>query len=90
MSEASAALVDEDLPPGAALTDLGVHRLKDLEAPVRIFQLSVAGLPAEFPPLRTVPGGAAAATWALRRDLGLGGSGSCRPTANRLGHSGRP
>ena len=69
VSEASAALVDEGLPPGAALTDLWVHRLEDLEAPVRIFQLSVAGLPAEFPPLRTVPGGAAAATRALRRDL---------------------
>ena len=36
---------------------------------MRIFQLSVAGLPAEFPPLRTVPGGAAAATRTLPRDL---------------------
>jgi hypothetical protein len=69
VSEASAALADKALPPDAVLTDLGVHRLKDLEAPVRIFQLSEAGLPAEFPPLRTVPGGAVAATRALRRDL---------------------
>jgi class 3 adenylate cyclase/tetratricopeptide (TPR) repeat protein len=69
VSEASAGLVGEVLPPGAALTDLGVHRLKDLEAPVRIFQLSAAGLPAEFPPLRTVPGGPAAATRTLPRDL---------------------
>ena len=36
---------------------------------MRIFQLRVAGLPAEFPPLRTVPGGAAAATRTLPRDL---------------------
>ena len=69
LSAASAALVRETLPPGAALADLGVHRLKDLEEPVRIFQLRAAGLQAEFPPLRTVPGGAAAATRTLPRDL---------------------
>jgi class 3 adenylate cyclase len=69
VSEASAARVRGVLPPGAGLADLGVHRLKDLEGLVRIFQLSVAGLPAEFPPLRTVPGGAAAATRTLPRDL---------------------
>ena len=69
VSQASSALVGEALPPGAALVDLGVHRLKDLDHPVRIFQLRAAGLEAEFPPLRTVPGGAAAATRTLPRDL---------------------
>ena len=69
VSEAAAALLGGALPPGAVLADLGIHRLKDLDHPVRIFQLSVAGLPAEFPPLRTVPGGAAAATRTLPRDL---------------------
>jgi len=69
LSQASVALVREALPPGAALGDLGVHRLKDLEQPERIFQLRAAGLPGEFPPLRTVPGGAAAATRTLPRDL---------------------
>jgi len=69
VSEASAALVGEALPPGAGLGDLGVYRLKDLEGPVRIFQLRAAGLQVEFPPLRTVPGGAAAATRTLPRDL---------------------
>ncbi len=69
VSQASAALVGEVLPLGAVLADLGVHRLKDLEHPVRIFQLRAAGLPGEFPPLRTVPGGAAAATRSLPRDL---------------------
>jgi class 3 adenylate cyclase len=57
VSAASAALVGGGLPPGAALVDLGVHRLKDLQDPVRIFQLQAEGLPAGFPPLRTVPGG---------------------------------
>ena len=69
LSQASAALVRETLPPGAALGDLGVHRLKDLDQPERIFQLNVASLPAEFPPLRTVPGGVAAASRTLPRDL---------------------
>jgi class 3 adenylate cyclase/tetratricopeptide (TPR) repeat protein len=69
VSEASAGLLGEGLPPGAALKDLGVYRLKDVDHPVRIFQLRAAGLPAEFPPLRTVPGGVAAATRTLPRDL---------------------
>jgi class 3 adenylate cyclase len=54
LSETTAALVRSSLPPGAALRDLGVHRLKDLGRPEQIFQLDVAGLPAEFPPLRSL------------------------------------
>jgi predicted ATPase/class 3 adenylate cyclase len=54
VSDTAAALVRDWLPPGAALTDLGSHRLKDLGRPERIFQLDGAGLPAEFPPLRSL------------------------------------
>jgi predicted ATPase/class 3 adenylate cyclase len=54
LSETTAALVRDALPPGAALTDLGMHRLKDLGRPERIFQLQAAGLQAEFPPLRSL------------------------------------
>jgi predicted ATPase/class 3 adenylate cyclase len=54
VSETAAALVRDWLPPGAALTDLGSHRLKDLGRPEQIFQLHAAGLPAEFPPLRSL------------------------------------
>jgi predicted ATPase/class 3 adenylate cyclase len=54
VSEAAAALVRDWLPAGAALTDLGVHRLKDMGRPERIFQLQAAGLRAEFPPLRSL------------------------------------
>jgi predicted ATPase/class 3 adenylate cyclase len=54
VSEAAAVLVRDWLPPGAALTDLGSHRLKDLGRPERIFQLHGAGLQAEFPPLRSL------------------------------------
>ena len=54
VSEAAAVLVRDGLPPGAALADLGSHRLKDLGRPERIFQLQAAGLPAGFPPLRSL------------------------------------
>jgi predicted ATPase/class 3 adenylate cyclase len=54
VSEAAAVLVRDGLPPGAALADLGVHRLKDLGRPERIFQLTAAGLAAGFPPLRSL------------------------------------
>jgi len=54
VSEAAAVLVRDGLPPGAALADLGVHRLKDLSRPERIFQLQAAGLQSEFPPLRSL------------------------------------
>ena len=54
LSETAAALVRDWLPSGAALRDLGTHRLKDLGRPEQIFQLHVAGLQAEFPPLRSL------------------------------------
>jgi predicted ATPase/class 3 adenylate cyclase len=54
LSETAAALVRDRLPPGAALADLGLHRLKDLGRPEEIFQLNAPGLQAEFPPLRSL------------------------------------
>ena len=54
LSEAAAALVRDSLPTEAVLRDLGVHRLKDLGRPEHIFQLQAPGLPAEFPPLRSL------------------------------------
>lgn len=39
---------------GVDFEDLGEHVLKDLARPVRIFQLSGAGLDREFPPLRSL------------------------------------
>lgn len=44
VSAATAALLEDE-----PLRDLGSHRLKDFDAPVRLFQLGVA----DFPPLRT-------------------------------------
>jgi predicted ATPase/class 3 adenylate cyclase len=54
VSETAAALVRDRLPPGVSLADLGVHRLKDLGRPERIFQLQAADLQAGFPPLRSL------------------------------------
>jgi predicted ATPase/class 3 adenylate cyclase len=53
VSAAAAELAGDDIPPGTALVDLGVHRLADLSRPDRIFQLSSEGLEETFPPLRT-------------------------------------
>jgi predicted ATPase/class 3 adenylate cyclase len=37
-----------------ALKDLGVHRLKDLSEPQRLYQLHDESLPSEFPPVRSL------------------------------------
>jgi predicted ATPase/class 3 adenylate cyclase len=47
-------LAYSDLPAGASLLDLGSHRLKDLTEPEQVWQLTIAGLPAEFPSLRSL------------------------------------
>jgi predicted ATPase/class 3 adenylate cyclase len=54
VSDTTRALVEPDLPPTFALLDLGLHRLKDLAHPERLYQLSVEGLPPKFPPLRSL------------------------------------
>ncbi|MBI3977330.1 MAG: adenylate/guanylate cyclase domain-containing protein, partial [Chloroflexi bacterium] len=54
LSLPTAELVREALPARASLRDLGEHRLKDLQRPEQVFQLVVPGLPADFPPLRTL------------------------------------
>jgi len=54
ISGSAAELADQQLPPGITLRDLGEHRLKDLTAPERVFQLLGAGLQAEFPKLRSL------------------------------------
>jgi DNA-binding SARP family transcriptional activator/ABC-type branched-subunit amino acid transport system substrate-binding protein/streptogramin lyase len=48
---------EEDLPD-VELEDLGIHRLKDLDRPVHLYQAVAPGLRSDFPPLRvqeTVP-----------------------------------
>jgi len=54
LSDVTRALVEADLPPETTLRDLGEHRLKDLSQPLHLFQLSIRGLPTDFPPLRSL------------------------------------
>ncbi len=41
-------------PPEVDARDLGEHALKDLSRPERIYELTIAGLRSEFPPIRTL------------------------------------
>ncbi|MGZ6338942.1 MAG: adenylate/guanylate cyclase domain-containing protein [Candidatus Limnocylindrales bacterium] len=54
LSDTVRALVEATLPEGVELVDLGQHRLKDLARSEHLHQATVAGLRAEFPPLRTL------------------------------------
>ncbi len=47
-------LAHRDLPAGASLLDLGSHRLKDLTEPEHVWQLTIEGLRAEFPALKSL------------------------------------
>ena len=54
VSAAASDLAQGELPAQTSLRGLGAHRLKDLAHPEHVFQLVAAGLPAEFPPLRSL------------------------------------
>ena len=54
LSEAAAGMLTGQLPDGVSLRDLGEYHLKDLLRPEHVFQLLYPGLPADFPPLRSV------------------------------------
>jgi YVTN family beta-propeller protein len=54
LSRTTRELVEDELPPGVTIRDLGERRLKDLERPERLSQLVIEGLPSEFGPLNTL------------------------------------
>jgi predicted ATPase/class 3 adenylate cyclase len=54
VSDATRALVRHALPAGTSLRDLGEHRLRGLDRPEHLHALVIDGLPADFPPLRTL------------------------------------
>jgi YVTN family beta-propeller protein len=58
VSQATHSLLeDEEEELAASLVDLGEHRLKDIERPVRLYQVAIPGLPAQFPaPRGETPG----------------------------------
>lgn len=54
LSSTTAKLVEEGLAAGLSLRDLGLHHLKDLQLPERVFQVVHPELPDDFPPLRSL------------------------------------
>ena len=54
LSDVAAALVADHLPSDAALRDLGVHHLRDLARPERVWQSVHPDLADDFAPLRTL------------------------------------
>jgi len=54
MSRSTWELVQDELPDGVTVKDLGEHSLKDLARPEHVFQLSLDGLPDNFRPLESL------------------------------------
>jgi len=54
ISAVTGDLARAELPEGISMRDLGAHHLKDIPEPERLYQLTVAGLQEDFPPLRTL------------------------------------
>ena len=54
LSDVTRQLAASQLAADVSIQDLGFHRLEDIEAPERIYQLVVAGLPDRFPPLKSL------------------------------------
>jgi YVTN family beta-propeller protein len=71
LSKATASVLEDDVPAGLHLREVGRHHLKDLDRPEHIYQLDVDGLPHAFPPIRA---GVAKPRFRTRRDLILAGA----------------
>ena len=54
VSDAAHALAGSGLPEGVGFRDLGEHRLKDLAASIRLFQVVGPGLMSDFPPVKSL------------------------------------
>src|SRR6266496_2314982 len=54
LSQTTHNLVESELPEGVTLRDLGEHHLKDLRQPKHLYQLVIADLPSDFPPLKSL------------------------------------
>jgi len=55
VSDTAHTMLDDEsgtLPDGAGFRDLGEHRLKDFDRPVRIYQVTAEDLRRDFPPIR--------------------------------------
>lgn len=53
VSQTTRELMGDEWAEGLSLKDLGEHRLKELRYPTHLYQLVIAGLTNDFPPLKT-------------------------------------
>ncbi len=53
LSYATHALIQDSLPDGVGIRDLGRHALKDFDEPRNVFDLVIEGVPSQFPPIGT-------------------------------------
>ncbi len=58
LSQTTSELVQDALPEGVELLDMGIHNLREMERPERVFQLLHPELPSDFPPLKSTSEGA--------------------------------
>jgi predicted ATPase/class 3 adenylate cyclase len=54
MSGSTFEVAQDHVPDGVTITDMGLHRLKDLTRSEHVFQLYVDDLPHSFPPLKSL------------------------------------
>jgi predicted ATPase/class 3 adenylate cyclase/DNA-binding XRE family transcriptional regulator/Flp pilus assembly protein TadD len=54
LSRVTKELVKDSLPANTELRDMGEHHFKYLTHPEHLFQLNIAGVPSDFPPLNTL------------------------------------
>ena len=54
LSRATRELVEDELPTGVTIRDLGERRLKDIERPEHLWQLDIDGLQSKFGALKTL------------------------------------
>lgn len=54
LTQTTYELLQNALPDDVTLRDMGEHRLKDLRAPLRLYQVNVPDLPQEFPSIKSL------------------------------------
>jgi class 3 adenylate cyclase len=85
VSNSSRALVADDLPQDASFSDLGEHRLKDLDRPEHLFQVVAGDLRRHFPRLSSMsPGSGGANGLPPRPNRTIGRDDDVRAIADRL------
>jgi len=92
LTQATYELVRHHGVPDITLRDLGERRLKDLIRPEHVYQLVTTGLPANFPPLKTLdlrPKQSASAAHELHRPRDSNGAGQGPAVGGKTTHGDR-